>query len=82
MIKQRELTGQRFGSLTVIQRSERKTGTNGNRAWLCQCGCGRFLVVRSDNLITGHSTQCSRCKPRGGTVSVFAWEGVDLNGVV
>ena len=75
-----DLTGQKFGSLTVIKRSNRKT--SGNLQWLCRCECGERLVVRGDNLTAHHSTQCSACKPRGGTASVFVREGDDWNGVI
>lgn len=70
MRKVHDLTGQRFGHLTVIKRSDRRQGSNSIQ-WLCRCDCGRKLIVRSDNLVTGHSTQCMQCKPTGGIMSVF-----------
>lgn len=74
-----DLNGQRFGHLVVLERSKRRTSANVQ--WLCKCDCGRFLIVRGDNLVTGHSTQCSDCKPRGGYESIFVERG-DENGVV
>lgn len=79
MKKIHDLTGQRFGSLEVIQLSDRRLSAN--MQWLCRCDCGRKVIVRGDNLVTGHSTQCSVCKTRGGRISVFA-EGGDDHGVV
>ncbi len=42
-----DLTGQRFGRLTVIERA----GTIGKGAsWLCQCDCGKRTIVIGTNL--------------------------------
>ena len=42
-----DLTGQRFGRLTVLQRDADRVYPNGSIAvkWLCQCDCGRKVVV-------------------------------------
>ena len=69
MREMHDLTGMRFENLTVLCRSDRRL--SGNVQWLCRCDCGSKLIVRGDNLITGHSTRCSLCKPRGGKMSVF-----------
>lgn len=75
--KPRDLTGQRFGQLTVIQRSERRHGRSGHQ-WVCRCDCGRYLVCRVDNLTTGHSTKCSVCAHNVGYGSVFINEVVEV----
>lgn len=50
-----DLTGQRFGRLTVVERSS----NNGNRvAWLCKCDCGQETVVNADKLRCGRTTSC------------------------
>lgn len=50
-----DLTGQRFGMLTVIKR-------NGNigkhSAWLCRCDCGNIKTIRSDHLIYKKTRSC------------------------
>lgn len=48
--------GQRFGRLTVIERSleRRYPGTH----WRCRCDCGRELVVAGRALRTGNTTSC------------------------
>lgn len=79
-MKMADLTGKRFGRLVVIQfypRDNRSTNTH----WLCRCDCGNHLVVRSDNLKTGHSTQCSECAKNRGIGSVFVKEVME-DGVV
>ena len=45
-----DLTGQKFGRLTVIQRVEKPEHVKNKRPyWLCRCDCGKEnIVVRSD----------------------------------
>ena len=56
--------GQRFGSLTVIgldhvERKYRKNGTIRNRyMYLCQCDCGRKVVLHKVDLLSGKTTSC------------------------
>lgn len=50
-----DLTGRKFGKLTVIKR----TGSKRNSAlWLCQCDCGNTKEIISPNLIHGASRSC------------------------
>jgi predicted SprT family Zn-dependent metalloprotease len=74
------LNGQRFGCLTVIERSDRKTKYGGTH-WVCQCDCAQLVIVRSDNLRNGRTTQCSVCRGGAGIRSVFVKEVME-NGVV
>lgn len=59
----RELTGQIFGSLTVIKRVEDYVSPKGIHAkkYLCQCACGKQLEVHAGNLISGRTVACPRC---------------------
>ena len=51
----KDLTGQRFGRLTVIQFD----CTQGHMSkWLCKCDCGGTKSVRSDHLTAGHTKSC------------------------
>lgn len=78
MSRYKNLVGQRFGHLTVVGRSERRN--QGNRAyhWLCKCDCGRYLLCRTDNLKSGHTTQCSICSNNRGNGAVFVGsDGLD-----
>lgn len=54
-MKKRDLTGQRFGRLTVLADAGRK---DGRAVWLCRCDCGHHTTVRSSNLIQGRATSC------------------------
>ena len=69
-----EIGGQVFGFLTVIEHSPRNNQRQRTH-WVCECRCGRKLVVRSDNLRNGRSTQCSECRGKVGRQSVFIEEG-------
>lgn len=56
MTKLKDLTGQKFGRLTVISRAENtKTG---QARWNCICSCGNETIVRSAHLIDGHTRSC------------------------
>ena len=50
-----DLTGQRFGRLTVIKRDE----NNGKKVmWLCRCDCGNETTVFSGYLRNGDTKSC------------------------
>ena len=52
----KDLTGQRFGRLVAIERA----GSTPKReaSWLCQCDCGRVVIVPSYNLRSGNTKSC------------------------
>lgn len=54
-----DLTGKRFGSLTVISRSENRV-CNGHIQvmWLCRCDCGKEKVIRGTHLKSGAVISC------------------------
>lgn len=51
-----DLTGQRFGRLTVVEYAGQPTGRA--TAWLCRCDCGAERAYYGSNLKTGKSTSC------------------------
>lgn len=54
--KFRNLVGQKFGYLTVLERAE--NDKCGNRRWLCKCDCGCEVVVEGGNLKRGRQKSC------------------------
>lgn len=67
----KDLTGMRFGELTVVGPAE---SSKGKAMWRCKCACGRDVVVRADHLKSGHTTSCglhgrpgSRARAAAGT---------------
>lgn len=55
MGKFQDLTGKRFGRLTVIKRSERK---GKNTYWICRCDCGAITEATTTKLKKGHTKSC------------------------
>lgn len=51
-----DLTGQKFGRLTVIERA--KNYKSGQSRWLCKCDCGNEKVIAVGNLKNGHTQSC------------------------
>lgn len=57
-LKRIDLTGKRFGMLTVTSYSH-----SGNNAfWNCKCDCGNKTIVTALNLKTGNTTSCGKHK--------------------
>lgn len=52
-----DLTGQRFGRLTVIERAPRDHRYRG-AMWRCRCDCGCESIAESHNLRSGNTTSC------------------------
>lgn len=54
-----DLTGQKFGRLTVIKQSESiQDGGRPRICWLCRCECGNEVIVRANKLKTKHTRSC------------------------
>lgn len=53
----RDLTGQKFGRLAVVRRSDERD-PKGKWLWLCRCSCGNTTFVPSARLVTGHTRSC------------------------
>lgn len=53
-----DITGQRFGKLTVIRRSDAPVMHGQNAKWLCVCDCGNEIEVSSPSLRKGKRTSC------------------------
>ena len=69
--KKLDLTGQRFGHLTVLAPAE---NIGSRTAWLCRCDCGREAVVRTNRLRSGHTGSC-------GCMAAEAVPGEGLRGL-
>ena len=57
MSRVNDLTGKRFGKLTVLCRSEENSKA-GKARWVCLCDCGEKTVVTGGNLIQGKQVSC------------------------
>lgn len=60
MPKFQDLTGQRFGRLTVIKQAEDHICPNGQHKtqWLCRCECGNEVIILANSLKSGRTTSC------------------------
>lgn len=55
-----DLTGKKYGRLTVIGLSPKKSGRKS--FWVCKCECGNEHIVRSDSLKSGNVQSCGCLK--------------------
>lgn len=58
-----DLTGQRFGRLTVIkqapvQKVEYQNSTAHRTMWHCKCDCGESIIAWAINLTQGNTSSC------------------------
>lgn len=58
--KREDLTGKKFGRLTVTEFDQIKKISNTNRPsfWFCKCDCGNELSLNSSSLKTGNTQSC------------------------
>lgn len=63
MSKAADLTGRKFGKLTAIKRVDNKVYPSGYTEvqWLCKCGCGNNIIVRSKDLTRRNGTKSCGC---------------------
>lgn len=74
MGKKIDLTGQKFGRLTVLQEYPKRNNSGGVQ-WVCQCECGNQIIVNSDNLRRNHTKSCG-CQKKISAQKRF----IDLTG--
>lgn len=55
-----DLTGRRFGYLTIVGEVERR---GIQIMWKCKCDCGNYIVSPRNNLMNGHTKSCG-CKTK------------------
>lgn len=51
-----DITGKRFGRLKVLSFDHMES--HGRSYWLCKCDCGNEIIVRRDQLLSGHTKSC------------------------
>lgn len=82
----KDLTGQRFGTLTVERRSERfvEYPSRGKRyLWQCRCDCGQTVYRLAEKLRAGRECACKECAGKAAarlmTASAGFVEGTQLS---
>ena len=56
-LRYEDLTGKRFGKLTVI-REDPERSNQGNVKWICRCDCGNTVSVIGTSLTRGNTKSC------------------------
>ncbi len=71
MAKAKDLTGERFGKLTVLRLGDpaRSPGGKAIRRWVCRCDCGREITVNQNSLTGKNGTRSCGCS-RGDALRV------------
>ena len=59
-----DITGQRFGKLTVQRRSRDRTLSG---YWVCKCDCGEIDQAEKKRLLDGRKTECKKCEAKSRT---------------
>lgn len=59
-----DLTGQTFGTWTVVAEARDGNKSCSSALWLCRCECGAESRVFSSDLRKGRSRSCIRCRTR------------------
>lgn len=57
-----DLTGKKFGRLTVVRRLKPEEVTTNQYNWLCKCECGNEIHASANKLKTGHTRSCGCLK--------------------
>ena len=63
----KDLTGQKFGYLTVVARAGTTSGANKCATWLCRCDCGNEIVRKSQDLRSKLRLSLKHCGCKYGT---------------
>lgn len=78
------LTGKRFGSLTVIKQIEDYVSPSGRHSgrWLCRCDCEKHSLVEanSNNLTSGRTTSCGCGKSYKLSKAFKKYNSYDISG--
>lgn len=54
---EKDLTGMKFGRLTVLRKSENRAKDR-NPLWICRCDCGAVIETTRRKLVTGSQSSC------------------------
>ena len=77
--KSPDKSGQKFGQLTVIRRSENKC-KRGDRwlvEWECRCDCGATVYRTTDQLTNKKDRMCAECSQKNNVMRAFNAAGFE-----
>ena len=67
-VSKNDLSGRRFGLLTVIAETEERK--NNSIVWKCLCDCGKEINVSSEYLVRGYRLSCGCLKQSYGVIKI------------
>lgn len=73
-----ELSGQRFGKLVALHRSQDRMKKG---YWTCRCDCGETVQAEKHSLLRGKRFQCDKCAKRSSVEAKRKKKG-ETNGKV
>lgn len=63
MRKPKDISGFKFGKLTVVKLDHiKKLGNRNKYYWLCKCECGNTTIVNKEKLLNGYTKSCGCLK--------------------
>lgn len=76
-----DLTGQKFGKLTVIRKGNCKVLPSGRHQimWICKCECGNEIAAQANNLKSGHTISCGCARDEIGEKLTHDLTGMRFN---
>lgn len=82
MTKFIDLTGKRFGRLTVIKRADDAVRPSGYKEvqWHCKCDCGNFTTVTGKRLRSGNTKSCGCYAKEAMSKAKKKYNKYDLSG--
>ena len=77
-----DLTGQRFGKLTVVNRAEDYVSPNNNKMimWRCKCDCGNEVIVQGGCLKNNNTRSCGCLLKENISKKMKRYNTYDLTG--
>ena len=78
MSKLIDLTGQKFGRLTVLEKDNNRITKSGSY-WLCKCECGKIKSIKSSSLRRGEIQSCG-CLQKEQTIKARNAMAENLSG--
>lgn len=75
--KVHDLTGQKFGMLTVVGIADTETRKT---YWVCRCDCGNMKTVRSDGLLCGAIKSCGCLKKKQDRINLTKHHSHKMSG--
>ena len=70
-----DISGRRFGRLTVLRQAGRYISPAGRSStlWLCRCDCGSEIIQRGDRLKSGDVVSCGCYKEEIASERLRKW---------